>query len=211
MSILIGMPCYGGIVSDKTSLSLFNLGKALVRRNIDHGILVTANESLITKGRSTIANYFLYNTNFDYLFFLDSDIGFDANDVIKMYDYNLDMVSGPYPMKSIPLKWNYTISNPRKSNPPLITIDRIGIGFTLIHRKVFQRIIDKFGNNLKYIPSTSEIKSNIAYHFFSELYHENTFLPEDLSFFERAKQTDTTAWMDTSVKLVHVGSHVFKE
>ena len=29
MSILIAMPCYGGMVSDKTAKGLFNLGKNL--------------------------------------------------------------------------------------------------------------------------------------------------------------------------------------
>lgn len=218
MSILIGMPCYGGIVSDKTATSLFNLGKALVRNNIDHGLLVTANESLISKGRSRIANYFLNNTEFDYLFFLDSDIGFKAADLIQMYNYNLDIVSGPYPMKTIPLKWNYTVSEPIKANKPLIAIDRIGIGFTLIHRKVFTTIIEKLGDDLKYSPASgipsegyTQKEINNTYHFFSELKKYNTFLPEDLSFFERAKECGFTAWMDTSVKLVHVGSYVFEE
>ena len=218
MSIMIGMPCYGGNVSDKTAVSLFNLGKVLVRNNIDHGLLVTANESLISRGRSRIANYFLNNTEFDYLFFLDSDIGFDPLDLVKMYNYKLELVSGPYPMKTIPLKWNYTISEPIKTNKPLIAIDRIGIGFTLIHRKVFQAIIDKFGTTIKYVPMSSvkeegytEKECNNSYHFFSELKMNNTYLPEDLSFFERSKLVGIQPWMDTSVHLSHVGSYVFKE
>ena len=57
MSILIGMPCYGGVVTDKTTIGLFNLGKNFVRNNIDHGILTLSNESLISRGRSRIANF----------------------------------------------------------------------------------------------------------------------------------------------------------
>ena len=38
MTLMIGLPCAGGIVSEKTTLGLFNLGKKLVRNNIHHGL-----------------------------------------------------------------------------------------------------------------------------------------------------------------------------
>ena len=77
MGIMIALPCHGGIVNEKTTMSLFNLGKLLVRNNIPHGLLTQANSSLITHGRSKCANFFINNTDHEYLFFLDSDIGFN--------------------------------------------------------------------------------------------------------------------------------------
>ena len=71
---MIALPCYGGNVSEKTTMSLFNLGKLFARNNIPHGLLTVANSSLITQGRSKIANFFINNTEHEYLFFLDSDI-----------------------------------------------------------------------------------------------------------------------------------------
>ena len=87
MSIMIGLPCMGGIVSEKTTLGLFNLGKAFVRNDIPHGLLTLTNSSLITQARSKIANFFINNTEHDYLFFLDSDIGFNPEDVVKLLSY----------------------------------------------------------------------------------------------------------------------------
>ena len=46
MSILIALPCYGGMVSDKTAKGLFNLGKELRTAGVDHGLITLANESL---------------------------------------------------------------------------------------------------------------------------------------------------------------------
>jgi hypothetical protein len=211
------MPSYGGIVSDKTAISLFNLGKTLVRNNIDHGILSMSNQSLITRGRSKMANFFLNNTEYEYLFFLDSDIGFDPNDVLKLLSHKKDIVSGAYPMKSIPLEWNFSLSQNGKRENDLVAIDRIGIGFTLIHRNVFESLIKKYGEELKFMPkeSKNEVLTieelNNSYHFFSELKYQNTYLPEDLSFFERAKNCGFQPWMDVSINLSHVGSYVFKE
>jgi hypothetical protein len=62
MSLLIALPCYGGLVSDKTTKGLFNLGKELRTAGIDHGLLMMANESLITQGRSKMVNFFMNNT-----------------------------------------------------------------------------------------------------------------------------------------------------
>lgn len=217
MSILIGLPCYGGVVSDKTTNALFKLGKQFVRNNIDHGILTLANESLISRGRSRIANFFINNTEFEYLFFLDSDVGFEADDVLKLLNYNKEMVCGAYPMKTIPLKWNFTITEPKQREGDLVAIDKIGIGFSLIHRNVFIRIAKQYPE-LKYIPTNESTTHNPteqeydnSYHYFHEMRQGDIYLPEDLSFFTRARNVGMQAWMDTSINLCHVGSHVFQE
>jgi len=217
MSILIGLPCYGGVVSDKTTNALFKLGKQFVRNNIDHGILTLANESLISRGRSRIANFFINNTQFEYLFFLDSDVGFEADDVLKLLNYNKEMVCGAYPMKTVPLKWNFTITEPKQREGDLVAIDKIGIGFSLIHRNVFIRIAKQYPE-LKYIPTNestthnpTEAEYNNSYHYFHEMRQGDIYLPEDLSFFTRARSIGMQAWMDTSINLCHVGSHVFQE
>ena len=217
MSILIGLPCYGGVVSDKTTNALFKLGKQFVRNNIDHGILTLANESLISRGRSRIANFFINNTEFEYLFFLDSDVGFEADDVLKLLNHNKEMVCGAYPMKTVPLKWNFTITEPKQREGDLVAIDKIGIGFSLIHRDVFIRIAKQYPE-LKYIPTNestthnpTEKEFNNSYHYFHEMRQGNIYLPEDLSFFTRARSVGMQAWMDTSINLCHVGSHVFQE
>ena len=217
MSILIGMPCYGGVVSDKTTNALFKLGKQFVRNNIDHGMLTLANESLISRGRSRIANFFINNTDFEYLFFLDSDVGFEADDVIKLLNHNKEMVCGAYPMKTIPLKWNFTITEPRQREGDLVAIDKIGIGFSLIHRDVFIRIAKQYPE-LKYTPTNestthnpTEAEYNNSYHYFHEMRQGDIYLPEDLSFFTRARTVGMQAWMDNSINLCHVGSHVFQE
>lgn len=217
MSVLIALPCYGGMVSDKTAKGLFNLGKELRTNQIDHGLITLANESLITKGRSRIANFFINNTQYEYVMFIDADIGFEPQDVLKLLSYQRDIVCGAYPMKSIPLQYNYNISQPPLAEDGLIKIDSIGFGFALIHRRVFDKIRENY-EDLKYTPSLghssypiTEAEYHNSYHYFNELKKDMAFLPEDFSFFERASSVGFTSWLDTSIKLCHVGSHVFQE
>lgn len=212
------MPCYGGHVTEKTTVSLFNLAKLLVRENVDHGLLVTANESLISKGRSKMANFFLNNTAYEYLFFLDADVGFEPADVLKLLLHQKEIVCGAYPMKVLPLQWNFSLSSPITRQGNLVAIEKIGIGFSLIHRSVFARMIDQYGAELKYVPRDQSIgheitekEKNNSYHFFSELKDGDHYLPEDLSFFTRTRRCGIQPWLDVSINLTHVGSHFFKE
>lgn len=218
MSVLIAMPCYGGIVSDKTAKGLFNLGKELRTANIDHGLITMANESLVTKARSRIANFFMNNTEYEYILFIDADIGFMPEDVFRLFQSKKDITCGAYPMKGIPLRYNYNISKPEVTDGDLVKIENIGFGFALIHRKVFGGIRHKYGEELKYYPPTNnssypptEKEYHNSYHYFLELKKDMSYLPEDFSFFERARSVGYDAWLNTSIRLAHVGSHVYQE
>jgi glycosyltransferase involved in cell wall biosynthesis len=216
MSIMIGLPCSGGIVSEKTTLGLFNLGKVLVRANIDHGILTLTNSSLISQARSKIASFFINNTEHDYLFFLDSDIGFNPQDVIKLLSYQLPIVSGAYPMKIIPERYCVELIQPEQRQGDLVKINGNGMGFVLIHRQVFIDIAKKYPG-LKYIPSDyhsdtphTDAEINNSYHYFAEYKTQNSFMSEDKSFFYRAQQVGYDIWLDTTIRLNHTGYHIYQ-
>ena len=214
MSILIAMPCYGGLVSDKTAKGLFNLGKNLRSAGVDHGLLTISNESLVTRARSRIANFFMNNTEYERILFIDADIGFQSEDVFNLLKYDKDIVCGAYPMKGIPLQYNYTFSEPREEEGELIKIETIGFGFCLIKRKVFESIQQKHSEELKYYPANNsstpptEKEYHNSYHYFLEIRKDMSFLPEDFSFFERAKSVGHSSWLNSSIRLEHVGSQV---
>jgi hypothetical protein len=217
MSLMIALPCYGGQVSEKTTSGLFNLGKMLVRNDIPHGLLTLANSSLISQGRSKIANFFVNNTDYDYLFFLDSDIGFDPSDVLKLMHLGKTISCAAYPMKTIPVRYNYTLSRPEQRDGGLVKIDSMGLGFAMIHRRVFLDIARKYGEELFYIPDdgssnvphTQEEKTN-SYHYFLEMRNSTGYMAEDISFFTRASSVGHDAWLDTEIELCHIGNHVFR-
>jgi len=216
MSIMIGLPCMGGIVSEKTTLGLFNLGKAFVRNDIPHGLLTLTNSSLITQARSKIANFFINNTEHDYLFFLDSDIGFKPEDVLKLLAHQVPIVSGAYPMKIIPERYCVDVVQPEERRGDLVKINGNGMGFVLIHRQVFLDIAKQF-SGLKYIPSDyhsdtphTEAEFNNSYHYFAEQQTQNGFMSEDKSFFYRAQQVGYNIWLDPTIKLNHTGYHIYQ-
>ena len=216
MSVVIALPAHGGIVMEKATLGLFNLGKLFVRNNIDHGLLTLTNSSLITQARSKCANFFINNTEFEYLFFLDSDIGFNPPDVVKLLNYKLPMVSGTYPMKTIPMRYCVNVKQPEERKGDLLKIDGNGMGFCLIHRQVFIDVA-KAHPELKFTPPTddsdvapTEAEMNNSYHYFAEMKRGNGFVAEDKSFFARAEKVGYDMWLDTSIALNHCGFHIYE-
>ena len=211
MKITIAVPCYGGLVADQTCTSLFSLGKKLQKQGIDHDLITLANSSLITQGRSKLANVFMNATDADFLLFIDSDIGFQSNHVIRLLNRKKHIVCGSYPKKTIPLEFTHSLtSEPPEMDGDLVKITGAGLGFTLIHKSVFTTLSECYPE-LKYTPEdpqNDEEKEN-SYHYFSELKRDNVYLSEDMSFFHRVRESGYDVWLDTTIHLSHVGSHVF--
>lgn len=100
MKIYIATPMYAGIAKSFFVASLSDLTQELMRRG--HTILHTSttNESLITRARNTLANEFM-KSDFDALLFIDSDHGFNPQDVANMIESGKDLIGAIYPMKTI--------------------------------------------------------------------------------------------------------------
>ena len=58
------------------------------------------NESLITRARNTIVQLFM-DGDYTHLLFIDADLAFNPTAVIRMLEYDKDVVTGIYPRKTI--------------------------------------------------------------------------------------------------------------
>ena len=104
--------------------------------------------------------YFNYFVLFAYLFFLDSDIGFNSEDVLRLLSHNENIVSGTYPMKTIPIRYCVDVLQPEERKGDLLKVGGNGMGFVMIRRNVFADIAQKFPY-LKYIAWVENCKRNI--------------------------------------------------
>ena len=98
MSIMFATPAYGGMVTLPYFNSCLQLHEELTRAGLDHTWLTTANESLIVRARNTMVSTFL-ESDYDSLMFLDADMGFDPEEVAKLWNLNVPVAVGAYPMK----------------------------------------------------------------------------------------------------------------
>lgn len=98
--LFIATPCYGGQLTEPYFKSILRLVFFCDKQSIPLHFATIANESLITRARNTLVAFFL-NSDCTHLFFIDSDIEFNVEDVIKLIAADKDVVVGAYPKKGI--------------------------------------------------------------------------------------------------------------
>lgn len=106
--LFVAAPMYGGQCSGMFARSIADLSALCTHYGIQVRFYFLFNESLITRARNYCADEFMRSGD-THMMFIDSDIGFNAKDVIALLalqdpdptkdDY--DILAGPYPKKCI--------------------------------------------------------------------------------------------------------------
>ena len=109
--IFIATPCYGGQIGEPYFRSMMKFSILCNKYDINFTVSTLANESLITRGRNTLVSFFMEHPEATHLFFVDADIEFDPNDMLRMVAYDKPVVVGAYPKKAI--NWNSIINAAR--------------------------------------------------------------------------------------------------
>ena len=109
--IFIATPCYGGQLGEPYFRSMMRFAILCNKYDIKYTISTLANESLITRGRNTLNSFFMENKEATHLFFIDADIEFNPEDILRMVAYDKPIVVGAYPKKA--LNWNSIINAAR--------------------------------------------------------------------------------------------------
>ena len=103
--IFVATPMYGGMCGGQYTKSSCDLSLMSASHKIDVKFFYLFNESLITRARNYLVDEFL-RSDYTHMMFIDSDIGFDPNDVLALAAIaepgsDKDIVCGPYPKKTI--------------------------------------------------------------------------------------------------------------
>jgi len=101
MKIFVSTPCYGGLCLVKYAESMIGLQDVCCKKNIEMMVDTTENESLITRGRCISIARFLYKSDADFFVFIDADIHFNPDSVIRLLESGHDVSVACYPKKVI--------------------------------------------------------------------------------------------------------------
>ena len=104
--LFIATPMYGGMCAGMFARSVADLAALCSQYGIPLQFYFLFNESLITRARNYCVDEFI-RSDADHLMFIDSDIGFNPQDIIALMALQAqdpdkyDIIGGPYPKKCI--------------------------------------------------------------------------------------------------------------
>lgn len=103
--LFVATPMYGGQCAGMYARSIADLAAACAKYGIQLQMYYLFNESLITRARNYCVDEFM-RSGATHLMFIDSDIGFNPNDVLTLMglqteESDYDVIGGPYPKKCI--------------------------------------------------------------------------------------------------------------
>jgi len=225
------VPCYDQQVTEPFMMSMLQTALAFKDIGIDFSIS-SSSDSLITRGRNTLVAKFLANPQFTHMMFIDADIRWDYNDILKMLWHDKDIITGSYPIKNI--NWEMVqhlvkngthvnellpkslrhVVNPVDGKSGNITIENgifrvrdAGTGFMLIKREALLKLIEAMPE-LKYNDDTgalTEEERKWTYHFFSDYVYNERLLSEDYGFCRYWQEIGGDIWVDPAIELMHIG------
>jgi hypothetical protein len=228
--ILIGTPCYNGLVTAEYLVSMLGLQKELIRHGIDFEVNTPTTVSLIPVARNYLVSEVLQNKHFTHLLFIDADLGFEPSLVPRLVAADKDVVAGIYPLKHLNVSairnlppdkpiaatYHYAVAIVPGAQPTsdgFVQAEYAATGFMLIRREVLEQMAARYAE-LKYthmfaLPGAATAPpSDHLYSLFDTSLdpEQGLYLPEDYTFCRRWRAIGGEIWVDVFSKFKHVGS-----
>jgi hypothetical protein len=191
-------------------------------RSVEFDILSLTGCCFIDVAREEIVKQFLAGP-WSHLLFIDSDLGFEAQGVLKMLAYCNDekyqIMGAGCPKRELSWKkikeaalagddedtlpyrgtnWNYNLALPTEFNPEFpLEVSEIGTGIMVIRREVFDKLTPPY-----FVSGWQQKEVN------EKIEHE--YMGEDIMFCRRYRESGGKVWMAPWVLTNHMGIMAYK-
>lgn len=217
--VQVALPMYGGMCFESVMVGMVKFALYCSKIGMHFSMDTMVNESLITRGRNNLVAKFMENQTATHLLWIDSDIGFEPEQIFQLLMHDKDVVGGLYPKKTLPIDFVVNVEKESvgedgriATQGALIPVSRTGTGFMLIKRHVFDKMFAAYpqlkftgniGLDIKYDP--------FMYALFDTAIDPETleYLSEDYVFCKRWKELGGEIWADSSIRLAHSGFFKF--
>ena len=230
LHLVIGTPMYGGMCTSEYTQSLLNLSESANKSGVKLTTIFLGNESLIQRGRNTIAHHFMNLPDATHLLFIDADIKFRTEDIVKMIQADKSLIIGPVALKGY--NWDeirqaaingeddigrtggvFNIN--RLPNIDMVNenepfeIEHGGNAFMMIRRDCFETLKPHtpiYTNGGRSLPDGVEIFDYFRVEINKDTNH---LLSEDYFLCHSYRQVGGKVWCAPWVETGHFGSHLF--
>jgi hypothetical protein len=235
--VFLATPMYGGMCTGYYAQSILQLNNLFRDSGVDCLMSFMFNESLITRARNGLTKAFL-GTDCTHMMFIDADIRFQAQDVIRMLNADKDVICGIYPKKEV--NWDtvrramdegvpndmlkhytgsFVVNLVDYANEVTVPVDEPveifngGTGFMLIKREVFDQLKDHvptYTNDVNDLGQT--LGKDIISEYFTTSIEDGTnrLLSEDYHFCNIYRKIGGKIYAAPWVQLAHIGTYCFE-
>src|SRR5208282_865916 len=234
VNLVVATPCFGGQTSVLYAASLFKLQKLLRSyAGVNLKVLFKDGDALITRARASLISQFLDDPSATHLLFIDADIGFEPDQVLRLIECGADMCAAIYPVKRIDWDKVKTTIEAARPNPAAAALQYVfevddpnavtattgfvkvryaGTGFLMIRRGALEKMCERYPQ-LQYkrdhsIDAATASDNRFAL-FECMIAEDGTYLSEDFAFCKRWTDMGGEIWADRNSKLSHVGPMTF--
>jgi hypothetical protein len=233
--LVIGTPCYGGLVTSAYANSLMRLQGACIARGIDFEWLLLGGDALITRARADLVAHFLDKPEATHLLFIDADIGFAPEQAFRLMDFGAEMAACAYPSKAIDwarvarvvelkrakpeaaaLRYVFEVDDPERivTRNGFAKARSVGTGFLMVQRGALEQLCAAHPELRYRRTSTSAdllTASPNRFALFECMIEPETglYLSEDYAFCRRWTALGGEIWLDLQSRLTHVGAMAF--
>ena len=234
IKLFLSTPCYGGMCLEKYMSSIIKLQLRLVQESPQIQLVLdtTENESLVHRARNVAVGRFMQKTDADYFMFIDADIDFDPESVVRLIKSGYDISVSIYPKKVImweqakaavksgdkrdmamlssSLVFNIGAANRPVSENGFVEVLDGPTGFMVIKRTVFEKMQERYKDlNCKNDHQNRDFDEYCA--LFDCMIDPDTkrYLSEDYAFCRRWQQMDGKIYADVRAVLGHIGNLPF--
>lgn len=207
--IFIGLPAYDFKVSLKLAVSLARFAQAAPKHGIDINIGSICGCSVVSRARNLLVQDFI-ESDADYLMFIDSDINFEPDDILRLMAWAQDtkkgIVAGVPRVRDVNKTYIADLDHDENGDLTmngmgLVRATRVATAFMLIRRDVIISMIAahpewKYFDKRcgKTVPALFDFKLT-----------EEGYMGEDFLFCDRARELGFEVWVDPTIALGHMG------
>jgi hypothetical protein len=207
----LGIPCYGGMVSEPTMTSFLRFTLLASQAGLHWSLDTMVNESLVTRARNNLMAKMMTNKEATHFMFIDADIRFQPESILQMIACDKDVIGGLYPKKALPINYVINLKPMVTVQGDIYTVDTMGTGFLLFKRHVYEKLIaahpetkyvDDIGLGKQYEPMMYAIFDTV-------IDQRGHYLSEDWTFCRRWQALGGDIWAHSKVLLNHSGHYEF--
>lgn len=207
-AVLFATPCHGNSITSQTLHGIVSGVSQLLHRGLGFGLMTIPHESLLPRARNSCIEAFLEKTEYSHLLFVDADMEFTGDDVVRLLAAEQDLVAA-VGVRKREGKISFCLNGreiKQSHETGLVAVDEVGTGFMMLSRACVEKMIAAYPD-LKYTDRTGGQQHLLL---FDTKMEEGYYWSEDYVFCRRWRAIGGSVYVDPMIGLGHVGEKVFR-